>query len=93
MRDRGDVATRAEEARNRSAALSDRLLKSRSTHQDAALREEIAAIAANMVALTALKEGSNSPIHALLKDDEDARGSERTSLADRASKLLENPPA
>ncbi len=86
------LATLADDARNRSTALSDRLMKSRSTAQDAALREEIAAIAASMVALTALKEGKQSPIHALLDTGGDTEGSERRSLADRASELLEKPP-
>jgi chromosome segregation ATPase len=86
-----DIARLSDDARNRSNALSDRLLKSRSTKQDAALREEIVAIAADMVALTALAEGERSPIHALLSAGEDT-GSERVSLADRASALLEKPP-
>lgn len=88
-----DVATLGDDARNRSTALSDRLLKSRSTTQDAALREEIAAIAANMVALTALSEGEKSPIHALLAGGEATGNGERRNLADRASELLEKPPA
>lgn len=87
-----DIAALAEDARNRSTAVSDRLLKSRSTAQDAAIREEIAAIAASMVALTALKEGEQSPIHALLEKGENT-GSERISLADRAADLLEKPSA
>jgi len=87
-----DLARLSEEARNRSTALSDRLLKSRSTSQDAALREEIAAIAANMVALTAIKEGEQSPIRSLLGANPDKGSGERRSLADRASDLLEKPP-
>jgi hypothetical protein len=88
-----EIAALGEEARNRSTAVSDRLLKSHTARQDAALREEIAAIAANMVALTALKEGERSPIHTLLNGSEGKNGSERTSLADRASELLEKPTA
>lgn len=88
-----EIAALGEEARNRSTAVSDRLLKSHTARQDAALRGEIAAIAANMVALTALKEGERSPIHTLLNGSEGKNGSERTSLADRASELLEKPTA
>jgi DNA repair exonuclease SbcCD ATPase subunit len=87
-----DIALLGEQARNRSAALSERLLKARSTGQDAALRDEIATIAASMVALTVMKEGENSPIHALLDAGADKEGSERKSLADRAAALLERPP-
>ncbi len=86
-----DIAVLADDARNRSTALSDRLLKSRSTAQDGALREEIATIAASMVALTALTEGKQSPIHALLEKNGESDSGDRRSLADRASELLEKP--
>jgi hypothetical protein len=89
----GDIARMSEEARSRSIELSDRLLKSKSPKQDDALREEIAVIASNMVALTALKEGSRSPILSLLPSSpEDGGRTERKSLADRASDLLSDQP-
>ena len=88
-----DIARMSEEARNRSIALSDRLLKSKSTRHDDALREEIAVIAANMVALTALKEGSRSPILSILAQPSDTGHGERQSLAERASDVMsEQPP-
>ncbi|MBB4566252.1 hypothetical protein [Rhizobium leucaenae] len=84
-----DIAQMTEEVRNRAAALSDRLLKSRSPSHDQAMREEIANIAANMVALTALKEGDKSPILDLLpKETNAAEQGARISLADRAAALL-----
>nr|WP_210318778.1 hypothetical protein [Rhizobium paranaense] len=88
-----DIAQMTEEVRNRAAAISDRLLKSRSPSHDQAMREEIANIAANMVALTALKEGDKSPILDLLpKETTAAEQGARISLADRAAALLPKQP-
>jgi chromosome segregation ATPase len=87
-----DIARMSEEARSRSIALSDKLLKSKSGKHDEALREEIAVIAANMVALTALKEGSRSPILSLLPQPSDDGKSERQSLGDRATDLMSGHP-
>ncbi|KQV35153.1 MULTISPECIES: hypothetical protein [unclassified Rhizobium] len=79
-----------EHERNRVSALSERLATVQSTAHDAALREEIADIAASVVALTAAREGAASPIHAILdKAPADAEG-DRVSLAARASALM--PP-
>ncbi len=84
-----DIAHMTEEVRNRAAALSDRLSKSRSPAHDQAMREEIAIIAANMVALTARREGDQSPIFDLLpKETNAAEQSGRVSLAHRAAALL-----
>ncbi|MEZ2220111.1 hypothetical protein [Rhizobium sp. RCC_161_2] len=84
-----DIAHMTEEVRNRAAALSDRLSKSRSPAHDQAMREEIAIIAANMVALTARREGDQSPIFDLLpKDAGAAEQGARFSLAHRAAALL-----
>lgn len=84
-----DIAHLTEDVRNRAAALSDRLSKARSPSHDQAIREEIATIAANMVALTARKEGDASPIFDLLpKDAEMAEQGGRVSLAHRAAELL-----
>ncbi|MDE1992959.1 MAG: hypothetical protein KGI75_10680 [Rhizobiaceae bacterium] len=84
-----EIAQMTEEVRNRAAALSDRLLKSRSPSHDQAMREEIATIAANMVAMTALKEGDQSPIFNLLpKETSAAEQGARVSLAERAAALL-----
>jgi hypothetical protein len=83
-----DIAKLTEEVRNRSNALSDRLLKSRSPSHDQAMREEIAVIAANMVAITALKEGDQSPIFKLLPENSEHGHGGRVSLAERTSDLL-----
>lgn len=88
-----DIAHMTEEVRNRAAALSDRLLKARTPAHDEAMRDEIATIAANMVALTALKEGSTSPILDLLPKDKDAaEQGARISLADRVAAMLPKHP-
>lgn len=84
-----DIAHMTEEVRNRATALSDRLSKSRSPAHDQAMREEIAIIAANMVALTARREGDQSPIFDLLPKELDATDENtRVSLASRAAALL-----
>lgn len=81
-----------EHERNRVSALSERLATVQSTTHDAALREEIADIAASVVALTAAREGAASPIHAILdKAPADAEG-DRVSLAARASALMPPKP-
>lgn len=88
-----EIAQMTEEVRNRAAALSDRLLKARSPAHDNAMREEIAKIAANMVALTALKEGDSSPIFDLLPKDRDPLDpGARASLADRVAAMLQKHP-
>ncbi|MDK4702858.1 hypothetical protein PH562_11455 [Rhizobium sp. CNPSo 4062] len=86
-----EIAQMTEEVRNRAAALSDRLLKARTPAHDDAMREEIAKIAANMVALTALKEGDNSPIFDLLPKDREPADA-RISLADRVAAILPKHP-
>ena len=80
------VAGLAEEARNRATALSERLLNSKNTANDEALRQELASIAASMVAMTAAAEGSSSPIHAILSGK--SGNGDRESLATRAKKTL-----
>lgn len=83
-----EIPQLTEDARNRSNALSERLLKSRSPAQDQAMREEIATIAADMVALTALKEGDRSPILDLLSKGKEPGQGGRINLAERAAGLL-----
>ncbi|OBZ95409.1 hypothetical protein ADU59_12625 [Pararhizobium polonicum] len=85
-----DLTVPAEYARNRATALSERLIASTTDVHDDALREDIADIAATMVALTAAKEGQASPIPGLLKPagaQPDATGK---SLASRTRDML--PP-
>ena len=92
--DIGTITTEmGEDVRKRSAALADRLQKAKAvTGRDGAIREEIASIAANMVALTALNEGPSSPIRSLLQDSVEKNPNDRVSLADRAAAIIADPP-
>ncbi|MBW9056287.1 hypothetical protein [Rhizobium mesosinicum] len=83
----------SDNARRRSAALADHLQKARNnTGRDGALREEITSIAASVVALTALKEGSSSPIRSLLPEGGEKKGpNDRVNLADRAAAIIADP--
>ncbi|MCY0096426.1 hypothetical protein [Hoeflea ulvae] len=83
-------AEKIDRLRARQAALAERLLKADKNGNDAALRREIAVVAAMMVELTAARDGSTSPIHAILKGSEDPSLSGRSdpSLATRARELL-----
>jgi chromosome segregation ATPase len=74
----------------RSAALSARLMTLQDKTQDDALREEIADLAAQMVAFTAKQEGAGSPILKMLNDYSDAAS---TSLSARAKRQLESAEA
>jgi DNA repair exonuclease SbcCD ATPase subunit len=85
-----DLTAPAEAARNRAAALSERLVNSRTASHDDALREEIAEIAATMVVLTATKEGPASPIPALLNPAGAQADGSGKSLARRVKDML--PP-
>jgi chromosome segregation ATPase len=87
------TAEMSDSVRRRAAALTDHLHKARNnTGRDGALREEITSIAANMVALTALKEGSSSPILSFLPDGKEKKGpNDRVNLADRAATIIADP--
>ncbi|WEX76921.1 hypothetical protein PYH37_005274 [Sinorhizobium numidicum] len=78
----------SEDLRNRATALSERLANSKSGAHDDALREEVAEIAAGMVALTAMREGKPSPIHGLLAAEKARKQGTRKSLASRAKEIL-----
>ena len=80
------IAAVAEDARHRATALSERLLNGKNTVSDEALRQELASIAASMVALTAAGEGKTSPIHAILSGRTGTSG--RESLAAKSRKSL-----
>ncbi|TWF54902.1 hypothetical protein [Neorhizobium alkalisoli] len=80
------MAALAEEARNRATALSERLAKSKDSTNDAALREELAIIAASLVAVTAAEEGRSSPIRAILSGK--SGNGERESLSARVNKVI-----
>jgi DNA repair exonuclease SbcCD ATPase subunit len=81
------IAQLAGDSRNRATALSERVANGKTTANDDALREEMATIAANMVAMTSLSEGKSSPINAMIAG-KPANG-KRQSLASRARTLLE----
>lgn len=76
--------------RARQAALIERLLKADKGDNDAALRREIAMVAAMMVELTASRDGGASPIHNILKGSEDTSQTQGDdpSLAARSRELL-----
>lgn len=75
-----------EDIRNQGTALTERLLNSRGSGNDEAIRNEIAQIAARMIALTAAQEGDNSPIPDLLAK---ASGEgARKNLASRATEAM-----
>jgi len=75
------------DSRNRATALCERVANGKTTANDDVLREEMATIAANMVAMTSLSEGKTSPINAMIAG-KPANG-KRKSLAARARSLLE----
>ncbi|OCP08022.1 MULTISPECIES: hypothetical protein [unclassified Ensifer] len=85
--DMPDANTSADDLRNRATALSERLTNSKTAAHDEALRDEVAAIAAGMVALTATNEGTTSPILDLLSGNEDGPAG-RKSLAKRVKDML-----
>ena len=87
-----EIAQLQEELRNRSTALSERLMTLKDGTQDEALREEMATISAKMVALTAAVEGPASPIHAILAPKPIGRTRRnRISLAERAQQIIPRP--
>ena len=63
-----------EDIRNQGTALTERLLNVRGTGNDEPIRREIARIAAEMIALTAAREGEASPIPGLLAKASDSSG-------------------
>jgi chromosome segregation ATPase len=83
-----DITDLSDDLKNRATALSERLINSRTSNHDDALREEVAEIAAGMVALTATREGAASPITGLLAGEAQSGAAGRTSLAKRAKQIL-----
>lgn len=85
------ITRRIDKLRKRHAALVGALNDPGDGRNDNLLREEMAEIAALMVALTAAREGPSSPIHGILAAP-DSRGNTSTlSLADRARRQIETP--
>lgn len=72
--------------RNRQASLTERLMSTTSSANDAALREALGDIGARMVTLTALREGNKSPIPALLSAPK-RHSASTISLVDRVVQL------
>lgn len=85
-----DIPSLEADVRDRSAAITQHLAQPPSPEADAALREEIADVAARMIVLTDAREGAASPIRSLLNQPGPAADLGRTSLADRAKDML--PP-
>jgi chromosome segregation ATPase len=86
------AAQLADDVRNRSAEVSDRILSAKSAAgRDSELREEIASIAANVLALTAINEGPSSPIRGLLPENAEGEERDRLDLAQRAAAILSEP--
>lgn len=87
--DRAAISQRVEKLRARHTALVDRLVAANDTSNDQEIRSEIKEIAASMVSLTTAREGSQSPIHAILASEDGAgRIDGEPSLAARASALM-----
>ncbi len=83
-----DLAALDEQIRNRNIALGQLLLHSADISKDNAIRGEIAGIAADMIALTAIREGEGSPLRSILSGDRLQKTSGRISLAERAADAL-----
>ena len=90
--DKADLNSEIEEIRNQGTALTERLINIKNTNNDEAIRQEIAIIAARMIALTARLEGDNSPIPEILARDIANPDATRQSLAQRANELLSQKP-
>lgn len=90
--DKADLNSEIEEIRNQGTALTERLINIKNTNNDEAIRQEIAIIAARMIALTARLEGDNSPIPEILARDTANPDAKRQSLAQRANELLSQKP-
>jgi DNA repair exonuclease SbcCD ATPase subunit len=90
--DKANLDSEIEEIRNQGTALTERLINIKNTNNDGAIRQEIATIAARMIALTARLEGDSSPIPDILARDTVNPDATRQSLAQRANELLAQKP-
>ena len=82
------AAELSEDARSQANAVSERLLNLKDVEHDEALRNEIADIAAKMVAVVAQKEGLSSSMREMISGKPQNNVAGRTSLANRAAKLM-----
>lgn len=80
----------ADDVHNQATALTERL-KTKTDANDPSIREELASIAATMIALTAKAEGPGSPIHSILAGQSETRADGRESLAARAKAAIAAP--
>jgi hypothetical protein len=78
----------SDDARSQANAVSERLLSLKDDEHDDALREEIADIAAKMVAVVAQKEGMSTSLREMISGKPQSSVPDRTSLANRAAKLM-----
>lgn len=82
------AAELSEDARSQVNALSERLLNLKDEEHDDALRNEIADVAAKMVAVVAQKEGLSTPLRHMISGKPQNSVPGRTSLANRAARLM-----
>lgn len=85
-----DLMSLETDVRDLSADIGRRLSEPATPQGDAALREDIADVAARMIVLTEAREGAASPIRSLLDQAGPSADGNRISLAERAKDLL--PP-
>ena len=78
----------SDDARSQANAVADRLLNLTDDDHDDALRDEIADIAAKMVAVVAQKEGVSTSLREMISGKPQNSVPGRTSLANRAAKLM-----
>jgi chromosome segregation ATPase len=78
----------SDDARSQANAVSERLLSLKDDEHDDALRDEIADIAAKMVAVVAQKEGVSTSLREMISGKPQSSVADRTSLANRAARLM-----
>lgn len=82
------AAQLVEDVRAQANAAADALAELDNPDDDERIREEIADIAAKMIAVTGQREGASSPIHKIISTKVASGREDRTSLSERASRLL-----
>jgi chromosome segregation ATPase len=82
------AAQLVEDVRAKANAAADALAELDNPDDDERIREEIADIAAKMIAVTGQREGASSPIHKIISTKVASGREDRTSLSERASRLL-----
>lgn len=82
------VSELVDDVRGQANAAADMLVNLKDTAHDEALRDELAGIAAKMIAIVGQKEGANSPIRSMISGKPGQGQKGRVPLSERASKLL-----